>query len=172
MLLYCCLVFINRLFPKNQHLQLPCFWLKTNLSELCLYLFRTLLKLNNFHLCELVALILCHTADVIQALILPRLSSNAHSLFAWELDDNNILPCSLSYPHCIFRQNCTEVLCRTRVSSHQYSVKEKKLCEFILIENWYPQESYCSQNGRRFIFSYSRTEPELEKPHCYIKGCS
>lgn len=59
---------------------------ETNLSELCLYLFHTFLKLNNFHLCELVALGLCHAADIIQALVMSRLSSNAHSLFAWKLD--------------------------------------------------------------------------------------
>jgi len=29
-----------------------------------------------------------------------------------------------------FMQNCTEVPCRTRISSHQYSVKEIKVCEF------------------------------------------
>lgn len=75
---------------------------ETNLSELCLYLVHTFLKLSNLHSCELVALVLCHAADVIQALIMSRLSSNAHSLFAWKLDDKNILPCSLSYPHYLF----------------------------------------------------------------------
>lgn len=58
-------------------------------------LFHTVLKLNTFHVCELVALGLCHATDVIQALTKSIFSSNAHSLFVWKLD-NNILLCLLS----------------------------------------------------------------------------
>lgn len=63
---------------------------ETKFYELCLYPFHIFLKLTKFYLCEVVALGLCHEADVIQALIMPRLSSNAHNLFSWKVDDNNI----------------------------------------------------------------------------------
>lgn len=57
-------------------------------------------------------------------------------------------------------------------SSHRYSVKEKQLCEFILTEIDTLKNLAIHRTDNGTSWSISKTEPELKKPYCYIKGRS